>query len=540
MKVYSAVASLFRASGATTVFGIMGDANMLYLADYIQQGQGTYVSCTIEGSAVSMADGYHRVSGEIGIASVTHGPGFSNCITSLVEAVRARSNVLVVTGSTPAGERHNQQVDIRALCAAIGADYVKVHNSGTALRELRCAINRFGTRRGPVVLDVPVGLLDEEVDGMLDGADRTPSTWVQTEPDPDGIEEALGIAISARRTVILAGRGAVDADAKTEIAALAHQLRARLMTTLLAKDYFRGDPLNLGFCGGLSTPEASDYLMNSDCVIVFGASLNDHTTMGWELLGRHQRIIQCDIDPLQIRAPKPITVGIVGDAKRVANAMLAQLAEFMEDSSENVPSRAENSGIHDSTKLAARTDAAGTVDLREALRMLDQFIPAKRNVVTDLGRFVYAPWQGLHVEDPRHFAHTSNFGSIGLGLPTAIGAAVSSPDRPTIAVVGDGGFMMHCQELHTAARLGLPLVVAVANDGVYGAEWRKLSWAGIDPNLSRNTWPDFVTFARALKVDAFRIQEYQDIEDLQARLASPEAPLLLDIALDPTRDPRYD
>jgi thiamine pyrophosphate-dependent acetolactate synthase large subunit-like protein len=178
---------------------------------------------------------------------------------------------------------------------------------------------------------------------------------------------------------------------------------------------------------------------------------------------------------------------------------------------------------------------ADTVDLRTAMIALDEVLPADRAVVTDVGRFKSAPWRYLG-NGPGLFSQTSSFGSIGLGLGAAIGAAFARPDRLTVCVIGDGGLMMCLLELSTAVHHRLPLLVAVLNDGSYGAEYTKLGDFGLDPDYSLRPWPSFADIARALGAHAATVRTPDDIRQLKSSFERLDRPFLLDIRADPAVD----
>lgn len=182
------------------------------------------------------------------------------------------------------------------------------------------------------------------------------------------------------------------------------------------------------------------------------------------------------------------------------------------------------------------TTAPGTADMRVAADVLDRTLPPDRIVVTDSGRFSRAPWRHLRVSDPRDFVYTTSFGSIGLGISTAIGAAVGRPDRVTVGVVGDGGGMMGLIELSTAVRSAIPVLIVVMNDCSYGSEYSKLSAFGLDPHHSLVDWPDLGEVARALGARGRTARSCDDVESaVREHLANP-VPTLIDVRCDPTID----
>jgi thiamine pyrophosphate-dependent acetolactate synthase large subunit-like protein len=535
MQVHDAVASTVVKCGVTTLFGVIGDANLLYLTDLIAKHSVRYAAAADERNAVLMASGYSQAGNRVGVATITHGPALTHAATSLTEAARAAAPLVIITGETPQVHGHPQEVDIRAVATLTGTGYQRV-NSRTASGDTARAFRRAWAESRPIILDVPFDMLG------LDAGDVV-ADWQQpinqlTPPDPAALDEALGAALGASRPLILAGRGAVHADAHDALVELADYLGAPLATSLLAKDYFRGHRLNLGVSGTVSTRLASERIASSDCVLAFGASLNRYTADSGELLGG-KRVVQVDLDRSHIGTFTPVDFPVIGDARVVAEAMLGRLTE----SGLKPPTRRSSQleeALSSYSPLEEFTDrsSAETIDLRTAIITLDRILPARRNVVTDCGRSLTAPWRYLHVDHPYGFVHTMNFASIGLGLGTAIGVATSRPDRPTVAAIGDGGFMQGVAELQTAVANNLPLIVVVANDGAYGAEWLKLENHGIDPNYCRSNWADLVGIAEAFGAKGYGVRSVEDLNKLEPVLAEVTSPILIDLHLDPSINTR--
>jgi thiamine pyrophosphate-dependent acetolactate synthase large subunit-like protein len=489
-----------------------------------------------------MADAYSHVSGRLGVASVTHGPGLTNTITALVGAVRKRSQVLLITGETPSRRDHLQSIDVRTVASLSGAGYERVYNAEDVVVATDRAFRRVMMEHLPVVLDVPADLLISEIGDEL--ALSTLPDMGAVACDPRALDNALGLIASANRPVILAGRGAVEANARAALIELADIVGATLATTLLAKDYFRGHPFNLGICGTLSSAVGSTAISAADCVIAFGASLNQHTA-GFTLAGSsgsllaRKRIVQCEIDPARIGVVTPIAEPVVGDARTIALAMIEELRAAGVSSTGARDSQLEcelsaASSFDDFTDCSS----AETVDPRTAMARIDEILPTERVVVTDGGRFVRAAWRFLHVTDPSCFVTTIHFGSIGLGLSAAIGAAAARPEVPTIAVLGDGGFMMNMAEFATAVSNHMRLVVVIVNDGAYGQEYRKLLDYGIDPTYSLNNWPEFAVVAEAMGGRGLTVRSLEQLDVLAELLPELEGPLLVDLKVDPALDTR--
>lgn len=533
MMVYEAFNTALLAGGTDTIFGLMGDANMLYLAEFQDRG-GRFVPVVHEASAVAAADAWSRVTGRVGVASVTHGPAVTNTMTSLVEAVRSRSRVLLLTGDTPPVPTHFQRLDLAGLASAAGAGYEKVYKPTTVARDLGRAMQRVVAEDRPVLLDLPIGMVRQEV------ATQAPVAPVRTRatgtPEAVDLDAALGILATARRPIVLAGRGAVLAGAREELVALADRLGAPLATTVLAKDLFRGHPSNIGIFGNLSHGAAALAISEADCVVAFGASLNVYTSGGGKLL-RGKKVVQVDVDPGAFGWSASVDEAVSGDAKAAARLMREALAAAGLQPTHGWLQRTQQAvARHDLADDFQDRSAEDTVDVRTAMLRLNDLLPERRVLVSDIGRFVLGVWPYLEVTDPLEFTTMGGFGSIGLGLAGAIGAAVArsgSATVPTVAVVGDGGFMMSLPELATAVRERLPLIVVVLDDGAYGAEHYKLVHFGANADYSLNTWPDLVTVAQAMGAGGMTVRQVADLETLPARLADHDGPFLLDVKLDP-------
>lgn len=537
MKVHEAVARTLVACGSPTVFGILGDGNMQYCAGYMSLG-GRFIGTIHEGNAVSMADGFARESDRVAVVSVTHGPAVTNAATALTEAVRAGSPLLLLTGDTPPIRDFVQRLDLSTVAALTGAEHRRVLLAEHVVDDVVRALRHVSNSRVPMILDIPYGLLNQDVDyeaprssALVNNSDAAPT------PDMEQLDRAVGILASSRRPVVLAGAGALRSGARNELVALARRLGAPLTTSLLAKDLFAGEPEDLGVCGSVSHDIAIETIAAADCLVVFGASLNDYTAAHGDLL-RGKAVIHCDLAAQAIGRYFAVDAALVGDARKTAQAMLEMI-----DAAEMAPN---SRGVIDVVgRLAARDPRAdfvaaprsGVVDMRSAVIALDELLPASRSVVTDVGRFMQAPWKYLHVGGGGRFHHTINFGSIGLGLPTAIGAALSSRAEVTVAVAGDGGVAMAYMELATAVREKAPLVVVVLNDGCYGAEYTKLSDAGLDPTYSLLPgWPDCAAVARSLGCESVTVTSEAELEAAVGLISKGVLPLVIDVRADPTVD----
>ena len=534
MLGHDAVAQALVDHGVDTVFAVLGDGN-LFIGENLQRQHGTnLIGATHEANAVCMAEGLAKASGKLGVASVTHGPGLTNTITALVEGVKNETPMLVVAGDTPVeNEQHLQNLDQHALVTASGAGFQPVRNAETIAEDVSTAIRRAHSERRPIVLNVPLNIEWDEVE-YVSRPPLNPSP-VRLAPDPDQLDTALGIIASSTRPLILAGRGAVKSGAKDALLRLGETLGAPLATSLLGTGYFEGEPFNLGIHGTLSHEVAGETLAIADCVIAFGASLNFFTT-DYQTLLAGKRVVHVDIDARHIDRHVTVDAGVVGDAAVVASAMNDLLNEAEHKASSfrtnELKSRLE---AFDPAQAFEDKSYQGAVDPRTLTRRLEAGLPKERQVVVDAGRFMLDALT-MSVPKPENLVTSHGFGAIGLGMSTAIGAAVARPTLPTIVCIGDGGYMMGgLTELSTAVHLGLDLIVIVYNDGSYGAEHIQLVTKGMDPTASLHEWPDFCAVAESMGCQTMRIESLDDIDAAidVVKNRTPGRPVLIEARTDP-------
>ncbi len=532
--VHRLLAEALRAHGVETLYGLLGDANLYLVEGFVREHGGRFVPTTHEAGAVLAALGHSAVTGAAGVATVTHGPALTNTATALIEGVRGREPAVILAGQVPLKHPDNPQwLEQAQFVAATGAGFVPMRSAESAAEDLALAMRQAQVERRPVVFNMPADLLWQTTRAKP-VVRAVPSAAVSA-PDGPEMDKAIGIIASARAPVILAGRGAIGARA--ELAALAQRLGAPLFTTLKAKDLFRTVPEAVGLMGSVMTPTASEVLAAADTLISFGAGLGAYTTLRGSLVSG-KRLIQVDKDPAAIAATLAPDAALVGDAAQTALSILRWLDE----------AEIQNSGFTTGLDLSVfrappphqrLTPKPGTVEFQQALDRLDQLLPENRILVVDGGRFMSEVWTRLSAPDPMSFVTTVNFGSIGLGMGKALGAAAARPDRPTILVVGDGGFMMGgLGEFDSARRAWLDLTVIVCNDSAYGAEHIQLRDKQIDPALSTFNWPDFADLARAFGGVGLTVRRLEELDALPKLLMHSARPILVDLKLDPDAIPR--
>lgn len=540
LLAYQLLARTLRSQGVDVIFGLMGDGNLYALDSFVREEGGRFVKVAQESAGVLAAMGYHSMTGKLGVATVTYGPAFTNTVTALVEASRAKTPMLLLAGETAPGDWQNlQSVDQQSIAFAAEAGFVRATSARSLASDLTRAISRAFSERRPIVLAVPVSLMWDEVDNeRMTAAPLT--TPLAGGASREVLEIAAGVLATVRRPIVIAGRGAIDDASRQAVLDFARRIGAPVATTLKARDLFTGEPENLGIFGGLATDAATEIFTAADAIIAFGARLNQYTTAEGSL-SKDRVIIQVDADPQALGQFTTPTVGIVGDAATVASELRVIVDEAdiptTGFSSSEMLERIAKHGTLRALATAARPTASelpGTVDLWAALARLDALWTDSRILVMDAGRFAPIAFGQLRVGHPSRYVHAIHFGSIGLGMGTAIGAATAEPDRPVLLVTGDGGFMLGgLTEFNTAVRERSDLVVAVLNDGAYGAEHIQFRRKGMSTESSLIPWPDLAPVADALGGRGYTVRTLAELDRVLALLEHRDRPVLIDIKLDP-------
>jgi thiamine pyrophosphate-dependent acetolactate synthase large subunit-like protein len=349
-------------------------------------------------------------------------------------------------------------------------------------------------------------------------------------PNARAVAELAHLLAAAQRPVFVAGRGARRAG--PAVLALAEQAGALVATSAVANGLFEGQEFSLGISGGFSTPATAEFICNADLIVGWGCALNMWTMRHGRLIGDETVVVQVDVEDSALGANRPIDLGVIGDVHETARATL-ELLKGRGPAREGYRTDTNLLRIKAQSKWrdveTEDISTPTTIDPRMLTRELDDLLPENRIVSIDSGNFMGYPSTYLRVPDEFGFCFTQAFQSIGLGLYTAIGAALAQPDRLPVLGVGDGGFLMGISELETAVRLKLPLVVIVYNDNAYGAEVHHFGPEGVD--LESVTFPqtDIASIARGYGATALTVRSVADLSPVKAWLAGPQdAPLVID------------
>ncbi|GAT88487.1 thiamine pyrophosphate-dependent acetolactate synthase large subunit-like protein [Paenarthrobacter nicotinovorans] len=535
VRVSTLVGRTLAKLGVGHVFGVVGSGNFDVTGTLMAEGV-PFTAARHEGGAATMADAYSRMSGKVGVVTTHQGCGLSNAITGIGEAAKSRTPMIVLTADTQAAAiRSNFKIDQDSLARSVGAVAERIHSPATAVadtvRAFRTAVNERRTVVLSLPLDIQSGVAADEVSAVV-----VPQP-LKIRPDAAAVEQLVALIAAAERPVFVAGRG--GRGARDEILALAQHAGALVATSAVASGLFNGDSHNLGISGGFSSPTTAELISGADLIVGWGCALNMWTMRHGRLISTGTTVVQIDVEDAALGANRPITLGVLGDSALTAADALTALRTVQSEPAGKYRTEANALAIKQSSRWrdvsTADLSTATNIDPRVLSRELDTLLPAERIVAVDSGNFMGYPSQYLAVPDEFGFCFTQAFQAIGLGLYTAIGAAVAQPHRLPVLGAGDGGFLMGISELETAARLKMPLVCIVYNDAAYGAEVHHFASQHSEAELSSVVFPetDIAAIARGFGAEGVTVRSVGDLDAVRPWIAAYQAgtqnrPLVID------------
>ena len=517
------------ANGVTDVFGIVGSAYMDAL-DLFPLAGIRFISVAHEQGGGHMADGYSRVSGRHGVCIAQNGPGITNFVTSVAAAYWAHSPVVCITpetGSMTLGLGGFQETEQLPIFSKITKFQAHVNNKARMAEMTGRAFDRALLEMGPTQLNIPRDFFYGDIECEI----PRPTVIERGAGGEQSLDEAAQLLARATFPVILAGGGVVMANAQVEAVALAELLQAPVACSYLHNDSFpAAHPLWCGPLGYQGSKAAMNLLAKADVVLALGTRLGPFGTLpqhGIEYWPSRAKIIQIDVDAKMLGLVKPISVGICGDAKGAARALLARLAgktlachanreaRLIDIAAEKSAWESElGSWTHETDPWSLEVARGSSyMHPRQMLRELERAMPAGAMVSTDIGNICSVSNSYLRFDRPRSMFAAMSFGNCGYAFPTIVGAKVAAPERPAIAYVGDGAWGMSFGELQTCVRENIPVTAVVFNNGQWGAEKKNHvdfydnRFVGV--NLDKQ--PSWAAVARAMGAEGHTIDKVGDV-----------------------------
>ena len=517
------------AQGVKDVFGIVGSAYMDAL-DLFPLAGIRFISVAHEQGAGHMADGYARVSGRHGVCIAQNGPGITNFVTATAAAFWAHSPVVVVTpetGSMTLGLGGFQETEQLPIFSKITKYQAHVNNRARMAELTGRAFDRALLEMGPTQLNIPRDFFYGDIECEI----PRPIAIERGAGGERSLDEAAELLAGAQFPVLLAGGGVVMADARAETIRLAELLQAPVCCSYLHNDAFPAEhALWCGPLGYQGSKAAMKLIARADVVLALGTRLGPFGTLpqhGLEYWPAQAKIVQVDADAKMLGLVKSVSVGICGDAKATAAALLARLQKRALACSANRDARLaalreEKSAwekeldgwMHETDPWSIEVAKASShMHPRQMLRELERAMPEGAMVSTDIGNICSVANSYLRFDRARSMFAAMSFGNCGYAFPTIIGAKVAAPDRPAIAYVGDGAWGMSFGELQTCVREGIPVTAVVFNNGQWGAEKKNhvdfYARRFVGVNLDRQ--PSWAAVAQAMGAEGQRIDTLSDV-----------------------------
>ena len=530
--------------GVEIVFGLPGGA-VLPVYDALYDFRGlTHILVRQEAAAGHAAEGYARVSGKIGVALVTSGPAATNLVTALQDAYMDSIPIVAFTGQVPThliGNDAFQEADNVGITRSCTKHNFLVKDTRDLTVTIREAFYIAGTGRpGPVHVDLPKDVLVKEAEFHYPEKVYLRSYNPTYEGHPGQIKRAAQTIAHAKRAVLYVGGGVISSDAAPELLALAELTQIPVTTTLMALGAFPSEhPLSMGMLGMHGSYWANMAVHNSDCLIAVGARFDDRVTGKIEHFAPNAEVIHIDIDPSSISKNVKVHIPIVGDARRVLAKLLTEAAEAQGGELGEPQRAAREQWLRQIAEWRAKHPLRYEWDdqLIKPQSVMEEVSNLSRGeaiVVTGVGQHQMWAAQYVKFKHPRHWCTSGGLGTMGYGLPAALGAQVAFPGKLVVNIDGDGSFLMNSQELATIVEHQLPVKTVIINNGVHGMvrQWQEIIYGGRFCAIDLSASPDYVKLAEAYGCVGIRATKPSEIVPaLEKALATP-GPVVVDMVVD--------
>jgi acetolactate synthase-1/2/3 large subunit len=535
MRAVDAVMECLKAEGVDVVFGLPGGANLPTYDAFVNGGL-RHILVRHEAGGGHAAEGYAKATGKVGVAFATSGPGATNLITPITDAMMDSVPVVFITGQVRTellGTDGFQEADTIGITMPIVKHSVMITRPQDIPRAIHEAfhIARSG-RPGPVLVDIPQDLSRAEIDYEPVTDVRLPGYQPRVEGNQKQIRQAAKALASSQRPVIYAGGGVVNAEAAEELTEFATSDRFPVTCTLMGLGAFPAPHEQwLGMLGMHGTRAANYAMDEADLICAVGARFDDRITGKLSEFAPRAKFIHIDVDPAEISKNVPAHIPIVGDAKHVLAKLLIEYRAIGAD-----PARLESwwsriDGWKAKYPLAYEDSSDNEIKPQYMVQALYEATKGEAIVTSDVGQHQMWAAQYYDFPKPRRWINSGGLGTMGFGLPAAMGAAVGCPDQLVCCIAGDGSVQMNAQELATCAQEQIPIKVFIMNNGFLGMvrQWQELFWDGKYSHVETGEFPDFVKLAEAYGATGMRFEDKTTlVADMKRAIETP-GPVFVDV-----------
>ncbi len=535
MRAVDAVMECLKAEGVDVVFGYPGGAN-LPTYDAFYDADIKHVLVRHEAGGGHAAEGYAKATGKVGVCFATSGPGATNIVTPLTDALMDSVPVVFFTGQVRTdllGTDGFQEADTFGITMPIVKHSFIIQHPNEIPRVIHEAFHIARTGRpGPVLIDMPTDLTRAEIDYEPVGDVRLPGYQPTTEGNQKQIRLAAKAMANARRPVLYAGGGVVNANAAAELTELALSDRFPVTCTLMGLGTFPAPhPQWLGMLGMHGTRTANYAMDEADLIVAIGARFDDRITGKLSEFAPRAKFIHIDVDPAEIGKNVPAHIPIVGDAKNIVARLVTEYRAQTADPARLSAWWERIDGWRAQHPLRYDDSTDTEIKPQYLIEALYEATGGDCILASDVGQHQMWTAQYFHFNRPRRWINSGGLGTMGFGLPAAMGAAVGCPDELTCVVSGDASIQMNSQELATLSEYGIPVKVFIMNNGYLGMvrQWQELFWDRRYSHVDPGRFPDFVKLAEAYGMTGLRFEDKTTLlADIKQAIATP-GPVLVDV-----------
>ncbi len=532
-------------NGIDTIFGYPGGAVLPIYDALFQQDAVRHILVRHEQGATHAAEGYARSTGKAGVVLVTSGPGATNTITGITDALMDSIPLVVITGQVPShliGSDAFQEADTTGITRSCSKHNYLVQSIHDLPRILHEAFHIATTGRpGPVVVDIPKDIQNQQGMYRTKGEVKRPSYNPVAEPDTAAIERAIELMANAEKPVFYTGGGVINAGvaASEKLRELVRLTGFPITSTLMGLGSYPGtDRQFLKMLGMHGSLEANMAMAECDVMINIGARFDDRVTGRLDGFSPRSKKIHIDIDASSFNKTVKVDVPIKGDALRVLELLIA--AWKKRAAKPDIAAWWKQIEMWRARKsFSYRQAESGPIKPQHALARLNALTSGRdRYVTTDVGQHQMWAAQFLDYEEPNRWMTSGGLGTMGYGLPAAIGVQIAHPDKPVICVTGEASFMMNIQELATAVQYRLPVKVLLLNNGYMGMvrQWQQMFHGDRHSQSYMESLPDFVKLAEAFGLKGMRCVTLADVDGCLKTMMDHDGPVLLDMVVDPSEN----
>jgi acetolactate synthase-1/2/3 large subunit len=537
MRAVDALMECLKAEGVEVVFGLPGGANLPTYDAFYDAGI-RHILVRHEAGGGHAAEGYAKATGKVGVSLGTSGPGATNLITPITDAMMDSVPVVFLTGQVRTdllGTDGFQEADTIGITLPIVKHSFMIQDPREIPRTLHEAFHIARTGRpGPVVVDIPQDLSRADIDYEPVTDVHLPGYQPTTEGNQKQIRLAAKALANARRPVLYAGGGVIAAEAAPELTALATSDKLPVTCTLNGLGGFPAPHAQwLGMLGMHGTRAANYAMDEADLIVAIGARFDDRITGKLSEFAPRAKFVHIDVDPAEISKNVPAHIPIVGDAKNILARLTTEYRALEPD-----PKRLESwweriEGWRRQHPLRYDDSTDAEIKPQRAIEAIYEATGGDAIVTTDVGQHQMWTAQYFHFAKPRTWINSGGLGTMGFGLPAAMGAKVGNPDRTVVCISGDGSIQMNAQEFATCAENGVDVKVFILNNGFLGMvrQWQELFWDGRYSHVDMGRFPDFVKLADAYGCTGIRLTDKTTlVEDVRKAIATP-GPVVVDVAV---------